>query len=302
MASARIVLRTARGVPRVARPFSTCRPRLSNNVNDRKNDTQEAYEKFQKEKPLNPHMTNTNSTISNEMPNVGKDSVPPELISSVDKDFVPKDSIPENTDRMTGGSQDAAPSGGINADLDVGEIEGGKFRVEPLRRTGEDIQTMRARLTYQSRKRGTLESDLLLSTFADANLGDMSVEQLREYDLFLDENDWDIYYWVTQEPSPTSQEYAEGAGPDLATKTAQGKAPAELSDQRKREPAQGEWAQTVGTFKPAYRPVPKRWKDSGILERLRQHVVDRSAGGIGGSSKQGSGEGIGRMPNLKHFD
>jgi hypothetical protein len=29
----------------------------------------------------------------------------------------------------------------------VGELEGAKFRIEPLRRTGEDAETMRARLT-----------------------------------------------------------------------------------------------------------------------------------------------------------
>ena len=41
---------------------------------------------------------------------------------------------------------------------------------------------MRARLVYQSRKRGTLESDLLLSTFAQERLGSMGVEELREFD------------------------------------------------------------------------------------------------------------------------
>lgn len=159
--------------------------------------------------------------------------------------------------------------------------------------------------TDQSRKRGTLESDLLLSTFADENLGNMTMKQLQQYDVFLDENDWDIYYWVTQEPTPTSQEYAEGAGPDLATPTAQGKAP-NLVDQRAREPGQGEWAQTVGTFKPAYRPVPQRWKSSEILSLLRKHVKARSAGGVHEESPAGvdgtSGGGLGFMPALKNFD
>merc|ERR1712000_710290 len=75
---------------------------------------------------------------------------------------------------------------------------------EPLRRTGEDTNTTRARLLYQSRKRGTLESDLLLSTFAATNLPTMTPAQLTEYDLFLDENDWDIYYWATQRESSSS--------------------------------------------------------------------------------------------------
>ncbi|KAI9849837.1 MAG: succinate dehydrogenase assembly factor 2 [Sclerophora amabilis] len=281
-------------------------------------------------KPLNPHMTNTNSTIANEMPSVGADKAPPELITSVEPDFVPKDSVPENTERMTGDTQKGSPDEGANADLGVGEMKGADFRVEPIRRTGEDANTMRARLNYQSRKRGTLESDLLLSTFADAHLAGMSPAQLQQYDLFLDENDWDIYYWATQEPSPTSRETAEGAGPDAATSNAQGtpiassKTPGsggsssapETDDWRQGQPRSGEWAQTVGTFKPAYRPVPQRWKNSEVLSMLRKHVIDRSAGGVheekgeagvgGDALAQGvkgtGGGGLGSMPAVKNYD
>lgn len=111
----------------------------------------------------------------------------------------------------------------------------------------------------------------------------MTPTQLHQYDLFLDENDWDIYYWATQEPT---DETPEGA-----------------KDEWKREPATGEWAQTVGTFKPAYRPVPQRWKDSEILGLLRQHVKERSAGGEkGGEGKEGEGKGLGMMPDIKTFD
>lgn len=170
----------------------------------------------------------------------------------------------------------------------------------------------------QSRKRGTLESDLLLSTFADTHLARMSAKQLQQYDLFLDENDWDIYYWATQEPTPTSMAYAEGASPNLASPEAQGKA---MSKEPERAPdggpisqtdgwrvpgtpRSGEWAQTVGTFKPAYRPVPQRWKNSEILSMLRKHVIDRSAGGVVGSEikAEGGGQGMGFMPELKNFD
>jgi len=52
----------------------------------------------------------------------------------------------------------------------------------PIPRSGESIGTMRARLVYQSRKRGTLESDLLLSTFARDHLGSMDEAELKEYD------------------------------------------------------------------------------------------------------------------------
>lgn len=115
-------------------------------LNKRGNDTAPAYRKFQKEKPLVPHFTNTTSTIANELPDIGADNAPPELLTNVDPNFVPKDSKPENTERMTGGTQKPAPDAGTNAELDVGEIEGGTFRVEPLRRTGEDVNTTRARL------------------------------------------------------------------------------------------------------------------------------------------------------------
>ncbi len=148
---------------------------------------------------------------------------------------------------------------------------------------------------------------------ADEHLGTMTASQLQQYDLFMDENDWDIYYWATQEPTPTSMAYAEGAGPDHASPEAQGKAPdggpiSQTDGWRVGKPRSGEWAQTVGTFKPAYRPVPARWKNSEILSMLRKHVVDRSAGGlhvVGGEEVKEEGKrgtGLGFMPELKNFD
>lgn len=177
----------------------------------------------------------------------------------------------------------------------------------------------------QSRKRGTLESDLLMSTFADAHLPTMTAAQMVQYDHFLDENDWDIYYWVTQGPSPTSRETAEGAGfgAEGATANAMG------TDQKKSPVAQGtdpgkqtgpeletdawrngaarsgEWAQTIGTFKPAYRPVPKRWQNSEILAMLRKHVISRSAGGVHEvemSHESTSGKGMAFMPPIFETD
>lgn len=53
---------------------------------------------------------------------------------------------------------------------------------QPIDRTGEDEETLRARLVYQTRKRGTLETDLILGTFAKEYLGKMSVEELRQFD------------------------------------------------------------------------------------------------------------------------
>ncbi|XP_042304132.1 succinate dehydrogenase assembly factor 2, mitochondrial isoform X2 [Sceloporus undulatus] len=63
----------------------------------------------------------------------------------------------------------------------------------------------RARLLYESRKRGMLENCLLLSFFAKENLNQMSEKQLDLYDRLINEpsNDWDIYYWATEaKPAP----------------------------------------------------------------------------------------------------
>ncbi|WWC97547.1 succinate dehydrogenase assembly factor 2, mitochondrial [Kwoniella sp. B9012] len=72
----------------------------------------------------------------------------------------------------------------------------------PLDRTGEDEQTLRSRLIYQTRKRGTLETDLILSTFAKEFLPTMNVEEMKEFDKLLDEPDWDIFYWSVQKREP----------------------------------------------------------------------------------------------------
>ncbi|KAH9518849.1 hypothetical protein Btru_006395 [Bulinus truncatus] len=66
-------------------------------------------------------------------------------------------------------------------------------------RHGEAVELKRARLLYQSRKRGMLENGLLLSTFARQHLNSLSEEQLSSYDKLINEpsNDWDIYYWIT---------------------------------------------------------------------------------------------------------
>ena len=115
-------------------------------LSSRCNDTAEKYRQFMINKPLNPHLTNTTSTIANEFPSLGQDKPPADMLTNVDPNYTPKDSVPENVERMTGGTQPGAPGRGPNADLDVGEIQGGTFKVEPHRRSGESEDTMRARL------------------------------------------------------------------------------------------------------------------------------------------------------------
>ncbi|XP_033013090.1 succinate dehydrogenase assembly factor 2, mitochondrial [Lacerta agilis] len=72
-------------------------------------------------------------------------------------------------------------------------------------RPHETPQRKRARLLYESRKRGMLENCLLLSFFAKENLNRMNEQQLDLYDRLINEpsNDWDIYYWATEaKPAP----------------------------------------------------------------------------------------------------
>ena len=53
------------------------------------------------------------------------------------------------------------------------------------------------RLKMRSMRRGIKEMDLILSYFADQTLKKMSDEQLVAYDQLLEENDHDLYSWVT---------------------------------------------------------------------------------------------------------
>ncbi|KAF9912529.1 succinate dehydrogenase assembly factor 2 [Lobosporangium transversale] len=83
-------------------------------------------------------------------------------------------------------------------DIDPDGFQTPYTNLPPLPRDpNETLETIRARLTYQSRKRGILETDLLLSTFAKDHLKSMSLEECKQFDKFMDEPDWDIYYWVT---------------------------------------------------------------------------------------------------------
>ncbi|XP_077994910.1 succinate dehydrogenase assembly factor 2, mitochondrial-like [Glandiceps talaboti] len=72
----------------------------------------------------------------------------------------------------------------------------------------ETIQSQKARLLYQSRKRGMLENGLLLGTFAARYLQTFTAEQLKIYDTLINKpsNDWELYYWAVGN-KPTPEEY-----------------------------------------------------------------------------------------------
>ena len=59
------------------------------------------------------------------------------------------------------------------------------------------------RLAMRSMRRGIKEMDIILSAYATENLETMDDPTIKLYDLLLDENDQDLYQWVTgQVPAP----------------------------------------------------------------------------------------------------
>ncbi len=59
------------------------------------------------------------------------------------------------------------------------------------------------KLRMRSWRRGMKEMDLILGPYADAALAEFSAAQLDAYEALLDENDQDLYLWVTgAQPAP----------------------------------------------------------------------------------------------------
>ncbi|KAM7341612.1 succinate dehydrogenase assembly factor 2-A, mitochondrial [Cochliomyia hominivorax] len=75
-------------------------------------------------------------------------------------------------------------------------------------KANEPLEVKKQRLVYQSRKRGMLENDLLLSTFIAKYLKGMDAKLTDQYDKLINgvTNDWEIYYWAT-ETKPTPPEF-----------------------------------------------------------------------------------------------
>ena len=53
------------------------------------------------------------------------------------------------------------------------------------------------RLAMRSMRRGIKEMDIILSAYATENLETMDEATIQLYDVLLDENDQDLYQWVT---------------------------------------------------------------------------------------------------------
>ncbi|MEI4263658.1 succinate dehydrogenase assembly factor 2 [Roseovarius sp. D0-M9] len=61
------------------------------------------------------------------------------------------------------------------------------------------------RLTMRSMRRGIREMDILMMRFVRARLHDLSDAELDVYDALLEENDQDLYQWVSGQVAPPAQ-------------------------------------------------------------------------------------------------
>ena len=62
---------------------------------------------------------------------------------------------------------------------------------------GEPREIRIKRLAMRSMRRGIKEMDVILSAFAEARLGALDDNTLSDYERLLNENDHDLYAWVS---------------------------------------------------------------------------------------------------------
>lgn len=67
---------------------------------------------------------------------------------------------------------------------------------------------LRKRLYMRSIRRGIKEMDIILTSYAGASLEGMDAEALAAYDAFLEENDHDLYQWVSGQIQPPARHLA----------------------------------------------------------------------------------------------
>lgn len=149
MSAPRLVNRFLRPLPASSRPFSVLNRSFGSTAlrfkdgNGRAHPNVSAHRDIQANRPPNQAVPNTTTTMSKDFPKVGEKTAPPEMLNSVDPNYRPADPYPGKIEHFTGGRQE---SGAQKPELGVGEMEGITFKVEPLKRVGEDTATMRARL------------------------------------------------------------------------------------------------------------------------------------------------------------
>lgn len=69
------------------------------------------------------------------------------------------------------------------------------------------LDIRRKRLLFRSWHRGTKEADLLLGSFAERHLAELTAEQLDGYEALLEGDDSELYDWLAgRAPPPAGQD------------------------------------------------------------------------------------------------
>lgn len=69
------------------------------------------------------------------------------------------------------------------------------------------LEIKRKRLLYQSWHRGCKETDIMLGRFAQTYLDKFDNEEIELYESFINEDDWNIFNWLTGKlPFPDEHE------------------------------------------------------------------------------------------------
>ena len=79
---------------------------------------------------------------------------------------------------------------------------------QPKPPENEPRETREKRLKMRSMRRGIKEMDLILQAYAEDKVAGMSQADLDLYDRLLNENDHDLYQWVTGQ-MPADADYPE---------------------------------------------------------------------------------------------
>ena len=77
--------------------------------------------------------------------------------------------------------------------------------VTGMSRTSDGLDARRKRMMFRAWHRGTKELDILLGSFADHHLGEMSDEELTAFELLMEVPEPDLYDWIAgRKPLPAN--------------------------------------------------------------------------------------------------
>ena len=66
-----------------------------------------------------------------------------------------------------------------------------------LARTSADLDPRRRRILYRCWHRGIREMDLVLGSFAEAEIAELTPAELDEFEAIMGEDDHDLHAWIT---------------------------------------------------------------------------------------------------------